>query len=322
MGLALVVRALLLLQLTQLLLSSFVVSDPILPQASPPSYHAVSPVKQPTPPPSHHHHHHHHPHPHPPSPAPTKPPTYPPKAPTPAPPKPPVHPTPKPPVHPPTKPPTTKPPTYPPPKPPSTKTPTYPAPKPPVHPPTKPPTTKPPTYPAPKPPIRPPTKPPTTKPPTYPAPKSPVHPPTKPPSPPVQPPSYPKPQISNVAVQGVVYCKSCKYAGVDTLLGAKPVLGATVRLACKDSKNNLTVQFTTDKNGYFFLRAPNTIYNFSLRNCSVSLISSPLKSCSTPSNLNGGLKGTPLKPENSSTSKKLPYVLYSVGPFAFEPKCH
>ncbi|PPD79327.1 hypothetical protein GOBAR_DD23730 [Gossypium barbadense] len=234
----LVVKAVLLVQLSLLLLSTFTVSAPIWPQASPPHYHAVSPVV------------------------------------------PPIHPPPKAPVQPPTKPPTSAPP------------------KPPVQPPTKPPT-KPPTQPPPKPPTQPPTKPP-TKPPT----QSPTKPPTHPPS---HPPAKP-PTSSHVAVQGVVYCKSCKCA--------------TVRLTCKDAKNELTVQFKTDKNGYFFLQAPITIYNFDLHNCSVSLVSSPLKACSKPSNLNGGLKGAPLKPEKPSTSKKLPYVLYSVGPFAFEPTCH
>ncbi|KAK8580673.1 hypothetical protein V6N13_143738 [Hibiscus sabdariffa] len=335
MGLPLAVKALLLLQLSLLLPSSyFAVSAPVWPQASPPHKHAVSPVIPPSPPSSHHHHH---PRPHPPTPSPIIPPTPPPKVPTPAPPKPPIHPptkppTTKPPTYPTPKPPTTKAPTNPPTKPPTTKPPTYPTPKPPTtkaptNPPTKPPTTKQPTYPTPRPPTKAPTKPPTqpptkapTKPPTQPPTKAPTKPPTYPPSPPAKPPTYPT--SSQVAVQGVVYCKSCKYAGVDTLLGSKPVLGASVKLACKDSKNDLTVQFVTDKNGYFFLQAPITIINFSLSNCSVSLVSSPLKSCSTPSNMNGGLKGAPLKPENSSTSKKLPYVLYSVGPFAFEPKCH
>ncbi|KAK8642119.1 hypothetical protein V6N13_011478 [Hibiscus sabdariffa] len=81
------------------------------------------------------------------------------------------------------------------------------------------------------------------------------------------------------------------------VLPATSTCHATVRLACKDSKKELTAQFKTDKNGYFFLeaRAPNTIYNFSL--------SLPLKLCSIPSNLNDGLKGAPLKPHNSSTTK-------------------
>ncbi|EOY28217.1 hypothetical protein QUC31_012916 [Theobroma cacao] len=326
MGFAAAAKAVLLLQLSLLLVSSFRVSGQILPEALPPHYHEgshqpISPVMAPSPPPSHHHHHHHphpHPHPHPPTPPPTKPPSHPPKAPTPA----PVYPPPKPPTKPPTyappKPPVqppTKPPTYAPPKPP-VQPPTYP-PKPPVHPPTKPPT-QPPT----KPPVYPPVKPP-TKPPTHPPTKPPVHPPTYPPShPPAKPPTYPKPSRSLVAVQGVVYCKSCKYAGVDTLLGAKPIFGAIVKLTCKNTKYKQVVQAKTDKNGYFFLEAPKSITSFGAHKCTVSLVSSPLASCSKPSNLNNGLQGATLKPEKPFIANKLPFILYSVGPFAFEPKCY
>lgn len=46
----------------------------------------------------------------------------------------------------------------------------------------------------------------------------PVHPPSHAPTGPHMPRSF-------IAVQGVVYCKSCKYAGVETLLGATPLLG-------------------------------------------------------------------------------------------------
>jgi hypothetical protein len=53
-----------------------------------------------------------------------------------------------------------------------------------------------------------------------------VHPP-KPHIPPPVPTRFPRKLI---AVQGVVYCKSCNYSGVDTLLGAKPVLGNLFKL--------------------------------------------------------------------------------------------
>ncbi|XWS18406.1 hypothetical protein CRYUN_Cryun32bG0040800 [Craigia yunnanensis] len=294
MGFAAAAKALLLLQLSLHLVSSFIVSAQILPEALPPHYHGVSPVMAPSHPPSHHHH----PHPHPPTPSHTKPPTHPPvypppKAPTPA----PVYPHPKPPVHPPPRPPT------------------YVPPKPPIHPPTKPP-----TYSPPKPPVHPP-----TKPPTHPPTKPPVHPPTYPPShPPAKPPTYPKPPRSLVAVQGVVYCKSCKYAGVATLVGATPIHGATVKLTCKNTKYKLVVQAKTDKNGYFFLEAPKTITSFGAHKCTVSLVKSPLASCSKPSNLHGGLKGATLRPEKPFIANKLPFILYSVGPFAFDPnsKCY
>ncbi|XWS19611.1 hypothetical protein CRYUN_Cryun31cG0030400 [Craigia yunnanensis] len=370
MGFAAAAKAVLLVQLSLLLVSCFNVSAQILPEALPPHYHEISPVTAPSHPPSHHHHHHHpHPHPHPPTPSPTKPPTHPPvypppKAPTPAPvyppPKPPVHPpshhhhphphphtpTPsptKPPTHPPVYPPPKAPtpaPVYPPPKPPvhpPPKPPVHPPPKPPVHPPPKSPTyappkppvhlpTKPPTYPPPKPPVHLPTKPPTkppVHPPTQPPTKPPVHPPIYPPShPPAKPPTYPKPPRSLVAVQGVVYCKSCKYARSETLLGAKPILGATVKLTCKNTKYKLVVQAKTDKNGYFFLEAPKTVTSFGAHKCTVSLVSSPSASCSKPSNLHDGLKGATLRPEKPYIVNKIPFILYSVGPFAFEPKCY
>ena len=98
--------------------------------------------------------------------------------------------------------------------------------------------------------------------------------------------------------------------------------GATVKLTCKNSKYKLVVQAKTDKNGYFFLQAPKTITSFGAHKCTVSLVSSPLASCSKPSNLHGGLKGANLKPEKPFVANKLPFILYTVGPLAFEPKCY
>lgn len=64
------------------------------------------------------------------------------------------------------------------------------------------------------------------KPPVKPSPPS-VKPPT--PSPPsASPPSYPVTR-KLLAVQGVVYCKSCKYSGIDTLLGASPLVGQSLQ---------------------------------------------------------------------------------------------
>lgn len=97
----------------------------------------------------------------------------------------------------------------------------------PVHPPIKAP-----VHPPTKAPVRPPTKAPVhppTKAPVYPPTKAPVHPPTKAP---VHPPSHspapshaPLPTRRQVAVRGMVYCKACKYKGIDTLVGATPLQG-------------------------------------------------------------------------------------------------
>lgn len=99
--------------------------------------------------------------------------------------------------------------------------------------------------------------------------------------------------------------------------------GAIVKLECNNSRYHQVIQEAkTDKNGYFYLTAPKTITSYGAHKCKVFLVSSPLAECSKPSNLHDGLTGALLKPEKSFvTGQKLPFVLYSVGPFAFEPKC-
>ncbi|KAK7246491.1 hypothetical protein RIF29_41360 [Crotalaria pallida] len=253
--------------------------------------HSPLPTPYAAPPP----HHHHHPHPHSPTPTPTPSPLHPP---------------------------TTHSPLHPPAHPPHHHHhhhhPLAPSPaplKPPVlHPPSSPAPVKPPTHhhypPAPAPaPLKPPTHH------HYPPAPAPVHPPVPVPAPAVHP--FPR---SFVAVQGVVYTKSCKYVGVDTLLGATPVLGAVVKLECNNTKYRPLVQTVkTDTNGYFYLEAPKTITTYAFHKCKVFLVSSPtgLK----PSNLHGGLTGSTLKPLKPFESNKLPFLLFNVGPLAFEPKC-
>ncbi|XP_061979454.1 non-classical arabinogalactan protein 30-like [Populus nigra] len=148
---------------------------------------------------------------------------------------------------------------------------------------------------------------------------APVHPP-KPHMPPPVPTHFPR---KLVAVQGVVYCKSCNYSGVDTLLGAKPVLGATVKLQCNNTMKPQDLKTTTDKNGYFLIKAPGTITNYGVHKCKVWLVSSPSTACSKITNLHGGLTGAMLRPEKKPfvDEKKREFALFSVGPFAFESKC-
>ncbi|KAL9669769.1 hypothetical protein QQ045_007318 [Rhodiola kirilowii] len=265
-----------------------------------------------------HHHHHHRRHHHAPGLSPVEPPS---DAPTPIYDEPsadspnylPYEPPFYPPLHPPVKPkPPTKPPSQPPVKPP-TKPPTYPPVKPPTKPPVKPPS---------QPPVKPPTKPPTyppTKPPTYPPVKPPSQPPVKPPTyPPVKPPTLPPRRF--VIVEGVVYCKSCKYVGIPTLLGASPLSGTVVELKCKSSKVKEVVRGTTDRNGYFVIWAPKTVTSYGAHKCKVTLVSSRLKKCQIATNLNFGATGSPLFKPKPLTIGKLPYFIYSAGPFAFEDK--
>ncbi|GLT82860.1 hypothetical protein SLE2022_011930 [Rubroshorea leprosula] len=178
---------------------------------------------------------------------------------------------------------------------------------PPRHPPTQPPSHGP--YPPPKP--------------LPPKPAPPLHPP-KPAPGPAHPPTRHPISWGIVAVEGLVYCKSCKNPGVDTLLGASPIVDATVKLVCNNTKNPEVTEAKTDKNGYFFLQASKPMTKDGAKACKVFLGPSPLPKCSKPSPLNGGVSGAELKFEKDfpSWNKLFPYFLYKVGPLAYEPKCY
>ncbi|GMH05449.1 hypothetical protein Nepgr_007289 [Nepenthes gracilis] len=192
----------------------------------------------------------------------------------------------------------------------------------------------PPTHPQVKPPAKPPTPHPHEKsptkqpalPPAHPPVKPPAHPSLKPPIPPfAHPPYHPSPR-KHVAVQGVVYCKSCNYTGIDTLIAAAPLAGAEVVLKCKNTRWTLKQKATTDRNGYFLLRAPETISSYGAHKCRVYLgIPPPHSPCKRPTNLHGGVFGGFLTPEKLAPQPlplPLPFALYTVGPFAYEPpKC-
>ncbi|ESQ52073.1 hypothetical protein EUTSA_v10017961mg [Eutrema salsugineum] len=142
---------------------------------------------------------------------------------------------------------------------------------------------------------------------------------------PVTPPSPTKMSRKLVAVQGMVYCKSCKYSGIDTLLGASPLQGATVKMACNNTKKGVTMETKTDKNGYFFMLAPKKLTTYAFHTCRAW----PTKpgpagakgTCTVLSQLNNGTTGAMLKPSKSVKINEHDYVLFSVGPFAFEPTC-
>ncbi|KAK6133414.1 hypothetical protein DH2020_032826 [Rehmannia glutinosa] len=186
---------------------------------------------------------------------------------------------------------------------------------------------KPPTLPPLKPPAKAPSPPP-AKAPTPPPAKAPSPPPAKAPSPPpVKPPQIYPPK--KVAVQGVVFCKACKFRGINTLMGASPLAGAVVKLVCNNTKTSLVEQTKTDKKGYFFFMPPK-LTTAGYRKCRAYLVSSPSAKCSVPTNLHGGATGAILIPSvvpPVKTPKKTPpFSLFTVGPFAFEPHkklpCH
>ncbi|XP_057949156.1 non-classical arabinogalactan protein 30-like [Malania oleifera] len=134
------------------------------------------------------------------------------------------------------------------------------------------------------------------------------------------------PERNPVAVQGRVYCKSCKNVEADPLLGAEPLAGAVVKLECSNGEEPSVLQeATTNKNGYFHMKASEKMTSEGAGKCKVSLISSPTTAtCSKATDLNGGLTGAILSEEAKHTvalrAALTSVKVYEVGPFAFEPE--
>ncbi|ERN20488.1 hypothetical protein AMTRI_Chr01g134410 [Amborella trichopoda] len=127
------------------------------------------------------------------------------------------------------------------------------------------------------------------------------------------------PQRLSIAVEGVIYCKSCNYSANDTLLGATPLQGATARLECNSSKQVVTAEGKTDKNGYFFIEAPrNKVTNYAFHKCKVFLASSPLATCQKATDLHGGITGSPLR-FHQVLDSGYPLAVFSTGPLAYAP---
>ncbi|KAL3522287.1 hypothetical protein ACH5RR_015121 [Cinchona calisaya] len=156
-------------------------------------------------------------------------------------------------------------------------------------------------------------------PPSFPPLNPPAHPPVKPPVHPPYRPRFPPFTRKLVAVQGVVLCKDCKYAGIDTFMGAKPLVGAVVRLQCKNTKYRPVVaEGKTDENGYFLIM-PQGLTTAGSHKCRVFLDKSPSTKCDDPTNINFGLAGAILKPTFKPSPLGPNYALFTVGPFAYAP---
>ncbi|XP_010916048.2 non-classical arabinogalactan protein 31 [Elaeis guineensis] len=121
-----------------------------------------------------------------------------------------------------------------------------------------------------------------------------------------------------IAVEGVIYCRSCKLPGYDKSIDASPLPGAVAKLQCTGSAPGVTVTGTTDKNGYFLIQT-NKVTNYGAYKCQVFLESSPLSYCNVPVYPTAKGSGAPLKFERNIKVGSGQQALYSAGAFAFAP---
>ncbi|XP_038981160.1 non-classical arabinogalactan protein 31-like [Phoenix dactylifera] len=121
-----------------------------------------------------------------------------------------------------------------------------------------------------------------------------------------------------IAVEGVIYCRSCKLPGYVESMDASPLPGAVAWLRCNSSAPGVTVKGTTDKNGYFLIQT-NAVTNYGAHKCRVFLGSSPLSYCNVPVYPADQRSGAPLKFERIIKLGSGQRALYTAGAFAFAP---
>ncbi|EFH56569.1 hypothetical protein ARALYDRAFT_483934 [Arabidopsis lyrata subsp. lyrata] len=130
-------------------------------------------------------------------------------------------------------------------------------------------------------------------------------------------PYVPKPTTTYMAIEGFILCKY----GYKTY----PIQGAKVKVVCPmvDSHGKLVAKVTissypTDLKGYFYFITYGLSHKVkNISSCKVKLESSPVYTCKTPTNVNKGVTGAPLSPENSKFLSHDNLTLYTLEPFYF-----
>ncbi|KAK7356376.1 hypothetical protein VNO80_15647 [Phaseolus coccineus] len=121
---------------------------------------------------------------------------------------------------------------------------------------------------------------------------------------------------TNIAIQGIVYCKSAS-----KLI---PLEGALTRITCEavDEHGFETTPYSflseeTDSKGYFLatLCPREVAEKHVLKECRACLDASPLNNCSYATDVNKGISGALLHSPRFLHNKKM--KLYTVGPFLF-----
>ncbi|KAG8055577.1 hypothetical protein GUJ93_ZPchr0001g31439 [Zizania palustris] len=130
----------------------------------------------------------------------------------------------------------------------------------------------------------------------------------------------PPPNVNlTIGVEGVVWCKTCRYAGYVKSKDASPLQNAAALLRCRRGKWALSVWGATDARGYFLIQTGTQVVPFTSKDCRVYVQRSPARGCGVVLQPDRK-KGSPLKflkfvplPDGLQAS-------YSAGDFVFGPQ--
>ncbi|XP_020099155.1 pistil-specific extensin-like protein [Ananas comosus] len=128
----------------------------------------------------------------------------------------------------------------------------------------------------------------------------------------------PKPPVKfSVGVEGIVFCKRCKFPGYNRDMDASPIPGAIATLRCYNGRRAVSLKARTDNNGYFLIQT-SSLTTFTSNKCRVFVKPSPTTSyCNIL--VYPRSPGASLKFEKVL---KLPFGLeglYTAGVFVFAP---
>ncbi|XP_078151450.1 non-classical arabinogalactan protein 30-like [Carex rostrata] len=123
---------------------------------------------------------------------------------------------------------------------------------------------------------------------------------------------------TNVAIIGVVFCKSCKFRDYNSSMDASPITGAIVRVTCYYStRNPVSMAITTGKKGFFYLTWPNVV-KFSPKKCRAYLGWSPFSFCKLPIYRNGSISA-PIEFNGVRNMSHGLQAMYSAGVLLYGP---
>ncbi|XP_062232627.1 non-classical arabinogalactan protein 31-like [Phragmites australis] len=130
----------------------------------------------------------------------------------------------------------------------------------------------------------------------------------------------PPPTVNfSIGVQGVVWCKSCRYRGYFPPMDASPLPGAVVYLRCRHGRRAASFRGVSGPGGYFLIQMSQQVAAFTSQECRVYVPRSPVLACSVPAYPSGN-KGLPLKFQEFVKRGNALQGLYSVGNRLFRPK--
>ncbi|KAJ1285199.1 hypothetical protein BS78_03G262000 [Paspalum vaginatum] len=130
----------------------------------------------------------------------------------------------------------------------------------------------------------------------------------------------PQPNLNfTIGVEGVVWCKGCRYRGYVESRDASPLRNASALLRCRRGHRALSVWNTTNTHGYFRIETGAQAAPFTSSNCKVYVPRSPARRCRVAVRP-AWKKGSPLRFRRFVTLPGGLQGRYSAGSFTFAPQ--